>query len=76
MLDDYARRVEALERGECPRGRLSVRDAARALVEEVCARRWVTTEARTQAQRLVCRLERLLNPGIVQVAQVRPARRP
>jgi hypothetical protein len=38
------------------------------LVNEVCTCRWATTAARTQAQRLVCRLERLLNPGMAKIA--------
>jgi hypothetical protein len=69
MLDDYAKRVEAVERGECARGQISVRTAAHALVNEICIHRWTTTAARTQAQRLVCRLERLLYQGTGQGAQ-------
>ena len=58
-LADYRKDVDGLESGECPTRFRDHTEAIKALVDEVCSTPWRDAGERAEAQRLVCRLERL-----------------
>ncbi len=59
VLTSYRERIEALERGEWPRGFASPEKAIKALEDEICSSFYGTAEERQEAQVLVFRLTQL-----------------